>query len=134
MTRNESDLLKEIEELQKQIDVLKKAERENKEAEKALKESEELYRMLVRMSPLAIAMGLHGSPFPWRRMTANVDIAWAQRYCVSRSDGSETTSSLNRAGIAPRVGGNLSRPAGHAVKRVDRDAENEPRCRKQVPR
>ncbi len=36
---------------------------------------------------------------------------------------SEITDSFNRAGIAPRVGKNLPRPAGHAVKRRDRDAE-----------
>ena len=45
-------------------------------------------------------------------------------------NGSETTSSFNRAGssfnragVAPRVGKNLPRPVGHAVKREDRDAE-----------
>ncbi len=37
--------------------------------------------------------------------------------------GSQTSSSFNRAGIAPRVGKNLSRPAGHAAKREDRAAE-----------
>ena len=38
-------------------------------------------------------------------------------------NGSATTSSLNRAGVAPRVGGNLPRPAGHAVQRETRDVE-----------
>ena len=36
---------------------------------------------------------------------------------------SEIAASFNRAGIAPRVRENLPRPAGHAVKRRDRDAE-----------
>ena len=38
-------------------------------------------------------------------------------------DDSEITSSFNRAGVAPRVGKNLPRPAGHAVKQDDQDAE-----------
>ena len=44
------------------------------------------------------------------------------RETVPQRNGSETTSSFNRVGIAPRVRANLSRPVGHAVKREDQDA------------